>query len=69
MEQLKAGCMGAGDSQESAQISGYCQGKKYSSDWIIVSTFQGKEINKVFKLREIFEEIKNKCQGGIGNEK
>lgn len=53
LEQLKASQMGFGDADESACIGGYCQGKKFSTDFIIVSKFQGQEICEVFKLKEI----------------
>jgi len=58
LEWLKQGQMGAGDSGESSSIGGYCQGKKFSSDFIIVSKFNGQEICEVFKLKEIYEGIK-----------
>ena len=59
LEWLKHGQMGAGDCGESAQIGGHCEGKKFSSDFIIVSKFNGQDVCEVFKLKEIYEGVKN----------
>ena len=58
LDSLKKGQMGSGNSDESACIGEYCQGKKFSTDFIIVSKFNGIEICEVFKLKSIYDEIK-----------
>jgi hypothetical protein len=43
-----------------ASISGYVNGVKYSPEFIVVERdIHGKEVNQVFKLNDIYREIKS----------
>lgn len=57
-EDLKSGYMGEHGRDFSASISGYICGKNYGNDKILVNELNGKKVNAVFSLREIFNEIK-----------
>lgn len=58
LKSLKDGQGGHYGGGDGASIGGHCNGKKYSSDNIIVSKLNGKEIYEVFKLKEIYDYIK-----------
>jgi hypothetical protein len=56
---LKSGLMGSFSSDSRSSISGWKEGKHYSSDYILVERVNGEECFEVFKLKELYEEIKN----------
>lgn len=66
LDSLRSGVLGAASPQSYwASISGYLGNKKYNSDHIIVyRDMKGKEVNKVFKLKKIVEEIKGEMLNG-----
>lgn len=55
IQQTKAGQMGTFTTDGSAQVGGYVNGKKYSTDYVITVT----KDNKIqsFKLKDIFNEV------------
>lgn len=57
LESLKKSHMGMGCSQESVRIGGWMNGKSYSTDFILVSKVNGREVNVAFKLRDVLREI------------
>jgi DNA-binding protein Fis len=57
IQSLKNGQMGEAGGDFSAQIGGYINGKKYSTDNILVTKLNGKEVNEVFSLKKIYDEI------------
>lgn len=59
LKSLTSGQMGKFGYNYSAQIGGYINGKKYANDKILVLKIKQKEINEVFSLKEIFNEIKS----------
>lgn len=59
IKDLKSGMIGNFSSDSHAQISGWIKDKRYSSDYIIVERTNGKDCMEVFKLKDIYEEIKN----------
>lgn len=58
---LKSGMLGSSSPNGmSASISGYLNGKKYNSDYILVDRdLDGKKVDKVYKLKQVYEEIKS----------
>lgn len=58
LQSLKNGNGGTSNSEFSAQIGGYSRnGKNYSADNILVEKINGKEVNEVFSLKKIYDEI------------
>lgn len=62
LQSLKAGMLGYCSSDYSAGISGYINGKKYNSDFILVTEINHIEVNEIFKLEQIYQEIKTGSQ-------
>lgn len=58
LRDLKSGLMGSFSSDSHASISGWKKGKHYSSDYILVERVNSEECFEVFKLKDIYEEIK-----------
>jgi len=65
VESLKAGQMGAcSPNSYWVSIGGYLNGKRYSTDKIIVERdMKGVEVERVFDLRKIYNEIKESNHG------
>ncbi len=61
-ESLKASHMGMGCRKERVQIGGWMNGKSYSTDFVLVQKVDGREANLVFKLRDIFREVRGEIQ-------
>lgn len=59
IEDIKQGQTGALSPEYAAQVGGYAGGKKYSSDFIIVSRIGGEELDppQVVKLKEVYDSI------------
>jgi len=62
LEQLRRGQMGYANSEYWASIGGYMNGKKYTTDKIIVSKINGEDCEYVFDLKDIYNEIKSGTQ-------
>lgn len=58
LQSLKDGGLGRSSDEYDAGIGGYIQGKRIGNDRIIVSKLNGETINQVFKLSDIYNEIK-----------
>lgn len=56
-ESLKKSHMGMGCTKESVCISGWMNGKSYSTDFILIARVDGKEANVAFRLSDIFREV------------
>lgn len=59
ISQLKSGQQGAWITDYHASIGGFIDGKRYDTNHIIVFHLMGKEINQVFKLKDIYDTIKS----------
>lgn len=59
LESIKYGQMGCGCDRFTAFVGGYVNGKRISTDHIVVTIFNGQKINAIFKLKELYEEIKH----------
>jgi hypothetical protein len=57
IKQLKDGQGGSSSMEYSASIGGYINGKRISTDKIIVTRVAGKDVEEIFSLKEIFDEI------------
>lgn len=66
---LKASHMGmAGPPGYSAQIGGWMDGKAWTTDFIIVSKVDGYEVNRVFRLRDIYREVEGEIMSATALE-
>lgn len=61
---LKSGQLGMWASKGHASIGGYLNGKRYSTDKIIVEVdTDGKEVEEIFDLKKVYNDIKESHYG------
>lgn len=59
LKDIGYGGLGACSDRYHAMIGGHMKGKKYGNDKILVLEIDGKEVNEVFSLEKIYNEIKS----------
>lgn len=57
IQSLKSGMQGSFSDKGRSSISGYIGNKKYDSNYIVVTRVGKEDINAIFKLADIYDEI------------
>lgn len=69
LDSLKSSSLGSMNDKGYAHIGGYQNGKNIGAGKIGVDTFNNREVNQVFNLKELYDEIKNENIGEPQNER
>jgi hypothetical protein len=59
ISQMKSGQLGVSCDEYRGAIGGYSNGKKFTSDWLVISRIGKEECEFAFKLTDLFDEILN----------